>query len=120
MFLGLSFTYAQKNNGPEFKFQETVHDFGKVKKGGNTTHDFEFKNVGNKPIVITNVSSSCGCTIPEWPKTPIAPGKSGNIKVKYDNNKVGPINRSIFIQSNAVNTESNERFELKIKGEITN
>ena len=75
---------------------------------------FEFTNTGTLPLVITDVTSSCGCTIPEKPEDPILPGKTGEIKVKYDTNRVGPIRKTITVYSNAdVPAKS-----IKIKGEV--
>ena len=106
--------WALAQSGPEFKFKDAdlTHDFGKVKKGSTAEYYFEFTNTGDKPIVITNVSTSCQCTTPEWNKKPILPGKSDKIKVGYKTDKTGPINRSMTVTSNAGD------FDLKIKGEV--
>ena len=72
--------------GPTTKisFAETDFDFGTVKDGEKVTHVFKFENTGSNPLVISNAQGSCGCTVPEWPKDAIAPGKSGEIKVVFD------------------------------------
>ena len=104
-------------SGPVFKFKETnnTYDFGTVKEGADAVHVFEFTNTGDQPILIQSADASCGCTTPEWPKTPILPGRSGKITVKYNTqNRVGPINRSIYIKSNASKTP----VELKILGNV--
>lgn len=101
--------------GPEITFKKEIHDFGTVEQYGNTTCTFEFKNTGNQPLIISNAKGSCGCTVPEWPKSPIAPGKKGVITVKYDNKRVGPINKSVTITSNATNAPTKT---IRIKGEI--
>lgn len=75
---------------------------------------FEFTNTGNAPLVITKINSSCGCTVPEWPKEPIAPGKTGKIQVKYDTTRVGPIRKTITVLSNSDTPTK----VLKIKGTI--
>ena len=67
------------------------------------TCTFEFKNTGNAPLIISNAKGSCGCTVPEWPKEPIAPGAKASIKVKYDTSRQGVINKNVTITSNAVN-----------------
>ncbi len=71
------------------KFDEETHDWGTVMDGEKVTHVFKFKNTGNEPLVISNAKGSCGCTVPEWPRDAIAPGKSGEIKVVYDSKGKG-------------------------------
>jgi len=108
-------TFAQ--SGPAFKFKESnnTFDFGSVKEGPDAVHVFEFTNTGDQPILIQTAESSCGCTTPDWPKAPILPGKTGKITVKYNTaNRVGPINKSIYIKSNA----SRVPVELKITGNV--
>src|SRR5437867_1703185 len=68
-------------NAPEMVFETDVHDFGTFKQGGDGTYEFKFKNAGKEPLIISNAQGSCGCTVPSWPKDPIAPGKSSVIKV---------------------------------------
>jgi hypothetical protein len=68
-------------------------------------------------LVISNAKGSCGCTVPEWPKEPIAPGASASIKVKYDTKRPGAINKSVTITSNAVNVEGGI-VTVRIKGEV--
>jgi len=99
---------------PEIKFNSLVHDYGNIYKGDNGVCAFEFTNTGKADLVLTNVSSSCGCTVPEWPKDPIPPGKGASIKVKYDTNRVGGINKNVFVDSNA-----GEKITLSIKGNVS-
>jgi hypothetical protein len=91
-------------NAPVINFEKTTHDYGTVTKGGDGTCEFKFKNTGVEPLILSNVTSSCGCTVPEWPREPILKGKSNTIKVKYDTNRVGPINKTVTVVSNATNT----------------
>jgi hypothetical protein len=77
---------------------------------------FEFTNTGNEPLLIRNAKSSCGCTVPEWPKEPIPPGGKGQIKVQYNMNP-GPISKTITIESNAIN-KPNGMVPLRIKGTV--
>ena len=101
----------------EFKNNDTTIDYGTVsKETDNGIRSFEFKNVGNAPLIITNVQSTCGCTIPTKPTEPIMPGKTGKIDVKYNMNP-GPIRKTITVESNASNYEGG-RIALKIKGEV--
>jgi hypothetical protein len=110
--LGLSVTAQDTVAKIEFK-SETV-DYGEIAKGSDGVRVFEFTNTGNAPLIISKVSSSCGCTIPKKPEAPILPGKTGEISVKYDTNRVGPIRKAITVISNAdIPTKV-----LKIKGEI--
>src|SRR4051812_44985189 len=66
-------------NAGKFKFNEETHDYGEVMEGPLAETDFEFKNVGKEPIVISEAHGSCGCTVPKWPQEPILPGKKGVI-----------------------------------------
>jgi hypothetical protein len=112
-----SFGFAQ--NGPkiEFKAKDNTIDYGTVsKKNDDGVRSFEFTNTGDAPLIITNVLSTCGCTIPTKPTEPIMPGKTGKIGIKY-NMAPGPIRKTITVESNAVNYEDG-RIPLKIKGEV--
>ena len=112
-----SFGYSQ--NGPkiEFKAKDNTIDYGTVsKKSDNGVRSFEFTNTGDAPLIITNVLSTCGCTVPTKPNAPIMPGKTGKIDIKY-NMQAGPIRKTITVESNAVNYEGG-RIPLKIKGEV--
>lgn len=85
-------------------FTETTHGYGTMTKGADGNYTFTFKNTGSLPLVLTNVKSSCGCTVATWPREPIAPGKTGEIKVKYDTNRAGPFQKTITVTSNAKTT----------------
>jgi hypothetical protein len=101
----------------EFKDKDNTIDYGTVnKEDDNGIRVFEFTNTGDAPLIITNVQSSCGCTVPSKPTEPIAPGMTGKIEVKY-NMHTGPIRKTITVESNAVNVEEG-RVALKIKGEV--
>lgn len=108
-------SYAQQVGGPEISFEKDVHDFGNIKQHGNATTEFVFTNTGNSPLIISNCKGSCGCTVPTWPREPIAPGASASIKVKYDSKRIGPINKSVTITSNATNAPTKV---IRIKGSI--
>lgn len=109
-------SFAQQVGGAEIAFEKDVHDFGKLKQFGNATTEFTFTNTGDAPLIISNCKGSCGCTVPTWPREPIAPGASASIKVKYDSKRVGPINKSVTITSNATNTPSKV---IRITGNIS-
>ena len=103
--------------GAKIEFSKVTHDYGNIKYDGEPYCTFEFKNTGDQPLIISNAKGSCGCTVPEWPKEPIAPGAKGSIRVKYDTKRPGPINKSVTINSNAVNEEGGISV-LRIKGEV--
>jgi hypothetical protein len=100
---------------PKMVFQETVHDFGKIIKGEKLKYRFKFKNTGNADLVITKVSTSCGCTASHYPKKPIKPGEESYIEVVFDStHKRGKQNKTITILAN---TQPN-RTVLHIKGNV--
>lgn len=106
---------AQIESGAKIEFSKETHDYGTVKYGGDGACSFEFKNTGTEPLIISNAKGSCGCTVPDWPKEPIAPGATGTIKVKYDTNRPGPISKSVTITSNAINEPTKV---IRIKGNV--
>jgi hypothetical protein len=98
----------------DIKLDKTTHDYGNIKQGDNGECEFKFTNNGKEPLVITNCQGSCGCTVPQCPKEPILPGKSGIIKVKYDTQRVGGIYKTVSVNSNAKSGVQT----LTIKGNI--
>jgi hypothetical protein len=96
-------------------FGNMVHDFGKIKQDSENNYDFKFVNTGNKPLLITNAQGSCGCTVPDYPKEPIAPGKSAVIKVAYKPGKQeGVQEKTVTVTAN---TDPPTTI-LKIKAEV--
>lgn len=117
LVLTSAISFAQ--NGPkiEFKAENNTIDYGTVVKGkDNGLRVFEFTNVGDEPLIITNVRSTCGCTVPSKPEEPVLPGQKGKIEVKY-NMAPGKISRTITVESNATNYV-NGVVALRIKGEV--
>lgn len=101
----------------EFKDKDNTIDYGTVTKNtDNGVRVFEFTNTGTEPLIITDVKSTCGCTVPTKPTEPILPGKTGKIEVKYNMNP-GPIRKTITVESNASNYEGG-MVPLKIKGTV--
>lgn len=98
----------------EFKFDKEVIDYGKIAKGDNGERIFTFTNIGDQPLLIKNIQSSCGCTVPKKPEQPIMPGEKGEIKVSYDTKRLGGFSKAITIFSNA----KNARKVIKIKGYV--
>ena len=101
--LASSFAFAQEanTNAAQISFTQETIDYGNIKKDANGEREFVFKNTGKEPLIITNCVGSCGCTVPVWPKTPIAPGEKASIKVKYDTRRVGLFQKTVTVTSNA-------------------
>jgi hypothetical protein len=115
LFIGLvSLSINAQDKGAKINFKSDTIDYGTIEKGSNGVRVFEFTNTGDAPLIISNVTSSCGCTIPKKPDGPILPGKTGQIEVKYDTNRVNPIRKTITVISNA----ETPTVALKIKGEV--
>lgn len=115
LFIGLaSLAINAQDKVAKIEFKSDTIDYGTIEKGSNGVRVFEFTNTGNAPLIISNVTSSCGCTIPKKPDGPILPGKTGEIEVKYDTNRVNPIRKTITVISNA----ETPTVALKIKGEV--
>ena len=112
-----SAVFAQSGAKIEFKDKDNTIDYGTVnKEDDNGLRAFVFTNTGDAPLIIKDAKSTCGCTVPSFPKEPIAPGQSGKIEVKYNMN-TGPIRKTITIETNAINYDEG-RVALKIKGEV--
>lgn len=116
LFLGcFALAVNAQDKVAKIEFKTETIDYGKVERGSNGVRTFEFTNTGAIPLVISDVKSSCGCTIPKKPEEPIAPGETGIIEVKYDTNRaVGPFRKAITVTSNAETPTK----VLKIKGEL--
>ena len=109
--------FAQVGAKIEFKDKDNTIDYGTTnKEDDNGIRVFEFTNTGDADLIVTNVQSTCGCTVPSKPTEPIPPGKTGKIEVKY-NMHTGLIRKTITVESNAVNTEDG-KVAIKIKGEV--
>jgi len=103
-------------DAPIITFQEESHDFGTIKEGVIGEYTFKFTNSGTQPLILTDVRPSCGCTTPDWSKEPVAPGKTGLIKVKFNSSgRPGKFNKSITVSSNI----PNETKVLFISGVVT-
>jgi hypothetical protein len=123
--LGLSLltlgVFAQPNakpvggTGPIITVDKEVHDYGTIKKGDNGQCVFTVTNTGDAPLIITQCAGSCGCTVPKCETAPIMPKATSSITVQYDTQRVGPINKSVTINSNATNAPSKV---VTIKGTI--
>lgn len=96
-------------------FSQDLIDYGTIKKGSDGKRIVTFTNTGNKPLIISNIKSSCNCSVLSWTKSPVLPGKSGEIEVKYDTKIIGNFSKTIEVFSN---DNYASRKLLKIKGEI--
>lgn len=112
LFLTASFAIASAQS---ISFDKTSYDYGTVKTGADGHRMFTVKNTGDKPLIISRVQASCGCTTPEWSQDPIMPGKTAQIKVGYDTKIVGPFTKIIEVYSN---DPENSRSVITIKGTV--
>jgi hypothetical protein len=112
LFLASTTSFALAQTSAVIKFEKEVHDYGTIKQGADGGTEFVFTNTGKEPLVITNATGSCGCTVPEWPKEPLAPGKKASIKVMYDTKRIGNFQKTVTVTSNG----SAEPVVLTIKG----
>ena len=98
-------TVTASENAAVMSFKETEYDFGTIKQGKVVDHTFTFTNTGKTPLVIESASASCGCTVPEWTKTPVAPGEQGEVKVQF--NSAGKNGQQAPMVTIRANTEPN-------------
>jgi hypothetical protein len=114
MFVAVAMISNEVKAQAKMDFKKELHDYGNIKNGANGTCTFEFTNTGNAPLIISNATGSCGCTVPTWPKEPIAPGAKGEITVKYDTKRTGEFTKTVTLTSNATETSK----VLTIKGNV--
>ena len=117
LLLAMPMLLDAKNKGvAKIEFNEYSYDFGIVQeKNGLVSHEFEFTNVGDGNLIIIEATATCGCTRPEYPKNPIAPGKKGKIKVTYNPiGRQGAIDRVVTVKTNG----SPKKVRLKLKGNV--
>ncbi len=106
---------VNKGEAPEMKFEKELHDFGKITQGEKVSYVFKFKNTGKSNLIISSASASCGCTVPEYTKEPIAPGADGQVEVKFNSEgKSGVQSKTVTLVTNC---EPNNRI-IKIAAEI--
>jgi len=107
-------TVAEAIAGPAMEFEATTINYGKIEQGSDPYRIFNFKNTGTEPLVIKHAKGSCGCTVPTYPKEPILPGETGEIKVRYDTKRIGAFKKTVTLTTNA----PQERTTLIIEGEV--
>jgi hypothetical protein len=115
LFNSISAQELVPENGPVMTFESTEVDYGEMAQGDDGTKYFVFTNTGNEPLIISNVRSSCGCTVPTYDKSPIAPGDESIIEVKYDTKRVGPFRKTITLFTNVPDQKV---VVLRIKGNV--
>lgn len=103
-----------KTSTDSFKFEKNLINYGKIKKGSNGIRVFKFTNVGDEPIIITDVKTSCDCAVPKKPEDPIMPSESGEIEVEYDTKKIGGFSKVITIFYNDDKVK-----KIRIKGYVS-
>jgi hypothetical protein len=101
-------------SGQEIYFESTTYDYGQIMEDSDGLYTISFKNIGKKPILVNRVRSTCGCTVPSWPKEPLEPGESGEIKVKYNTALPGSFMKSVYVYSTAANSP----VKLVVKGKV--
>ena len=105
---------SQAGSQDSIVFNNLEHDYGTIDRGSDGECEFIFTNKGIAPLILSNVRASCGCTVPQWTREPVPPGEKGTIKVKYNTNISGAFNKSITVNSNAVNNT----VILRVKGKV--
>ena len=104
-----------KVEGAGMVFESETIDYGTIQHNADGKREFVFTNNGNKPLIITSATGSCGCTVPTYPKEPIAPGAKAVIGVKYATDRVGAFQKTVTLKSNAVQGDTKT---LTIKGNV--
>jgi len=105
-------------NMPKTKmdFENTKHSFGTITEGEKVRHAYKFKNTGDNPLLISNAVASCGCTVPSYPKEPIAPGGEGEIVIEFNSeNRVGHQQKNVLVYSNAQQEAMSIGFDADVK-----
>lgn len=105
---------TEKVTGPGISFDKTEHNYGTIERKANGECIFTLTNNGDEPLVLTNVKSSCGCAAVSWPRKPVKPDDSKEIKIRYDTKRLGSFSKSIKVYSNATDAP----VVLKIKGTV--
>lgn len=107
-------TPAAINTAASIQWMDSTHqELGKVKEGQVVEISWRFKNIGDKPLVITNVSASCGCTVPAKPEKPIAPGGEEIIKAQFDSkDRVGPQRKDVYVEAGGNSTQLSFALEV--------
>ena len=119
-FFALPVDAQSKKNREEMVFDKTIdgitaHDFGSIVFGANGKVEFTFTNQGSRPLIISDVKSSCGCAVPGWTKEPVEPGKQGMVDIQYNTSIPGSFNKTVVVYSNA----NNSPIRIEIRGKVS-
>ncbi len=101
-------------DGPKMTLESMTVDYGTIEQGSDPLRTVAFTNTGTEPLVISNAKGSCGCTVPTWPREPIAPGESAQIEIRYDTKRLGAINKTVRLTTN----DATGTYTLRVKGQI--
>ena len=100
--------------GPVMTLESMTVEYGEIEQGSDPLRTVAFTNTGTEPLLITNARGSCGCTVPTWPREPIAPGESAEIEIRYDTKRLGAINKTVKLTTN----DAKGTYVLRVKGNI--
>lgn len=107
---------AWSQSGPKIKLDANEVNYGTIEQNSEPFRTLKFKNVGNEPLIIKSARGNCGCTVPTWPREAIMPGESGDLKIKYSTDRVGPINKKVTLTTNE--TEGENTHYISIVGTV--
>jgi hypothetical protein len=117
LFLGFAaLVNAQAVMGPKIQFEKMEANYGTIDYDSDPVREVKFKNVGTEPLLITNATGSCGCTVPEYPKSPIMPGKEGSLKIKYDTKREGAFTKTVTVVTNE--PDSDNKHVINVTGTV--
>ena len=102
-------------DGPKMTFESLICDYGEIEQNSERDRFVKFTNTGTEPLVISNARGSCGCTVPVWPKEPIMPGESSELKITYATNRLGKINKTVTLTTN----EGTKPHVVKVLGNVS-
>lgn len=101
--------------GPKMSLESSEVDYGEIEQNSDPLRSVKFTNTGNEPLIILNAKGSCGCTVPTYPREPIAPGESAEIEIRYDTKRLGAINKTVKVTTNDPEGE----YVIRVKGNIS-
>ena len=113
LFVAIGFAQTQDNS---VKFKTEAYNFGKVPQGTPVTHEFTFTNTTKAPIVIENVQSTCGCTVPSWTKSPVLPGQTGKVAAQYNAASMGNFKKPVTVYYKV--GDEKQEIKLFLEGEV--
>ena len=108
-------TTEEVKPGPKMELESTTVNYGEIEQGSDPLRSVKFTNTGTEPLIIKNAKGSCGCTVPTYPREPIAPGETAEIEIRYDTKRLGSINKTVKISTNDPTGE----YVLRVKGKIS-